>query len=141
MEKALLLMWNAGVIHTDLHMNNFLVGHDHKTLALIDFGLAMRMSDTDRRAVQQVLYPFISKLRHGEYVDVRAILGIMERKFVDKYKNKGGATSNMMSLKHMYNKGGAPTNATRRAVWQLWERPKKRPRANNNNNTKIKTIA
>lgn len=48
MEKALLYLWNAGFVHTDLHEGNMLVGNRATSFVIIDFGMAFRVDPGTR---------------------------------------------------------------------------------------------
>jgi len=131
MEKALLLMWYAGIIHTDLHQNNILVGNDEDSLVLIDFGMAVCLPRSERAEARRKLGPVIAKLRRGEDVDMQKVLASVEP-VLSRHMDKGGRRSNSMPLRNIYRYwklNNSSLGAVRRLVW--WQPPKtrsKRPR-------------
>jgi hypothetical protein len=58
LEVGTLLLWQAGLIHADLHANNVLVATDRSRLAIIDFGQAVHVESQLQGRAAQALRKF-----------------------------------------------------------------------------------
>lgn len=87
-EKAVLTMWYAGVIHSDLHADNVLMDPTTKAVTIIDFGFAKVLPDTVRTQLRQKIAPVVNALRRGDPVDARAVLDAIWRELIKPYEKR-----------------------------------------------------
>lgn len=69
-ERAVLMMWYAGIVHQDLHDHNMLVDPDTKNVTIIDLGFARVLPPPVVMQLRQKIAPVVNAIRKGEPVDV-----------------------------------------------------------------------
>ena len=87
-EKAVLTMWYAGVIHSDLHHENVLMDPRSKAVTILDFGYARVLPSTVCTQLRQKITPVVNALRKGDPVDVRAFVAALWHELIKPYEKR-----------------------------------------------------
>jgi serine/threonine protein kinase len=105
-EKAVLTMWYAGVVHTDLHTENMLADSNTQTVTIIDLGYAKVLPAAVRAQLRQRIDPVVNALRNGIDMDVHAFGNDVWKELLRPLFAHASATGNhgIVHVAHTYFK-------------------------------------
>ncbi len=129
-ERAMALLWAAGIVHTDSHTNNMMWDQRTQRLSIIDFGLAMLLPDDVIRKIAPALSSMIMKGAQslGDVWDVKGIWGTARLHNYMNARHRAMSlytkwyTSDALAVQYLYTKLSASDKLklpdARRALWR-----------------------